>query len=263
MASNIQKSSYSEKLVDLIELIYGKGFLSQGGAASVDFMFKDVNVTNKKVLDVGSGLGGIDFCLAQKYVVDIVGVEIDSLIIKKAEQLLEKKRPILKGNVTFVSEGLGDYLQQFNDETFDIVFSKETILHIPVKDKLRYFEQVYRILKKGGLIIIMDWMHTSSDYSKELQNMIESDGIPYNLVTPEEYINILKAANFKDVSFIDTTEQTMELCEQDCKKIIEFKDVIIQKFDHETYKEAIASWTAQLNAFKNKELVAGIFKANR
>jgi len=263
MVSNTPEPAYSDKLVDLIELVYGKGFLSQGGIESVDFMFKDIDLNDKKILDLGSGLGGIDFYLAQKYTVDIVGVDIDSSVIKKAEQQLEKIKPTLKGNVAFALEGASDYLQQFDNETFDIIFSKETILHIPTKDKVKYFEQVYRILKKDGAIIIMDWMHTSPDYSKELQNMIEADDIPYNLVTPEEYMEILEAANFKNINFINTIEQTILLNKKDCEKIIESQDVITQKFGRETYEEALASWTAQLNAFKKKELISGIFKASK
>ena len=54
----------------------------------VDSMLEGIDLTGKKVLDLGSGLGGIDFYLAQKYAVEIVGVDVEPFIVDKAEKRL-------------------------------------------------------------------------------------------------------------------------------------------------------------------------------
>jgi len=263
MSQKNTESVYSQVFVDLVEFVYGEGFLSQGGEESVDFMLEGIDLDGKKILDIGSGLGGVDFYLAKKHAVDIIGVDTEDFIIERARERLAKIAPKLKGSVQFLSEGPHDYLKQFDDETFDIVFSKETILHIPLEDKITYFQQVNRILKKGGKIVIMDWMHTTGDYSKDLQWMIETDGIPYNLVTLDQYKNILSAANFKNVQFINTTEENTRLSKEDCETVRASKDELEKKFGKDVYEEYLESWIMQWKLFESGELVTGIFKAEK
>ena len=93
--------------------------------------------------------------------------------------------------------------------------------------------------------------------------MIELDGIPYNLIAEQEYMNNLREAGFKDVAFEDTSSKTVELSEKDCKKIQTKKSEIEEKFGKATYDESLTSWTAQYNLFKNKELQTGIFRATK
>ncbi len=106
-------------------------------------------------------------------------------------------------------------------------------------------------------------MHKSANYSKELQNMIELDGIPYNLITQQEYIDVLQQAEFKNIKLTDTTYETIELCNQDCKKIIEKKDKIEKQFGTKTYQETLESWSIQKNVFISGELQTGMFTAQK
>ncbi len=255
--------SYSKEFVDVIEFVYGEGFLSQGGFALLDAMLEGVDLNGKKILDIGAGLGGLDTYLAQNYNVDIVGVDVEPFIIEEAKKRLAKIQDKLKGSVKFVLEKPADYLKQFDSQSFDLVISKETILHVPVEDKVTYFEQVFRVLKPGGKIVILDWMHRSLNYSKELQDMIESDGIAYNLITHKEYVDVLHKAGFRNIDFVDMTKQTIKFCEEDCIKIVEQKDAFVQQFGLQMYEESFASWMAQKNVFQNGELLTGIFRAEK
>ena len=94
---------YTKEFVDIIEIACGDGLLSHGGFSNVDFMFKGVDLDNKKVLDVGSGLGGIDLYLAQKYKVDITGVDVEPIVVDSSLKRLEGFSGKLKGKVRFVS----------------------------------------------------------------------------------------------------------------------------------------------------------------
>ena len=44
----------------------------------------------------------------------------------------------------------------FADASFDIVFSKDALLHVPDKDAL--FAEIFRVLKPGGVFAASDWM---------------------------------------------------------------------------------------------------------
>ena len=62
---------YQPDSVPLFEAIYGKNLISLGGEASIDSMFSDLNIKGLKSLDLGFGLGGVAFYLAEKYQMNI------------------------------------------------------------------------------------------------------------------------------------------------------------------------------------------------
>jgi phosphoethanolamine N-methyltransferase len=250
---------YSEGVVALIEAVYGAGLLSQGGMECIDDMFKGTDFNGKVVLDIGSGVGGIDIYLAQKYNVDLTGVDVGHFVVEEACKRVKN----LKGKVTFVLEAPTDYLKSFENKKFDLIFSKETILHIPVADKSKYFGEVYRVLKDGGDIIIMDWLHKSPQHSAELAKMIDIDQLPYNLITKEEYVAILNNVGFKNVIFEDRSQQATRYSQEDCEKIFKVRGLIVERFGEETFFNALKSWKLQATCFKNGELLAGVFRARK
>ena len=44
----------------------------------------------------------------------------------------------------------------FDNEVFDVVFSKDAIVHI--ENKLAFYQEALRVLKKGGVFIWSDWL---------------------------------------------------------------------------------------------------------
>ena len=58
---------YTLKNVPLFEAMYGTGLISLGGYEAVDAMFKGIDLRSKKILDIGSGIGGMAHYLSKKY----------------------------------------------------------------------------------------------------------------------------------------------------------------------------------------------------
>jgi tRNA G46 methylase TrmB len=83
---------YHEDFIDLVEMIYGKGFLSQGGEASIERMLTNVAIDNRKILDIGSGLGGPVLHLAGYHPIDITGLEPQKWLFERAVQNLNEKK---------------------------------------------------------------------------------------------------------------------------------------------------------------------------
>jgi 2-polyprenyl-3-methyl-5-hydroxy-6-metoxy-1,4-benzoquinol methylase len=101
-------------------------------------------VKDKFVLDAACGTGYGSKMLAQAGARSVVGLDISYDSIKHAIPLYSDH------NVSFVQ---GDIHQlPFEDETFDVVVSFETIEHIP--DGSLWFKEASRVLKKGGLFIV-------------------------------------------------------------------------------------------------------------
>ncbi|GIT54420.1 MAG: hypothetical protein Ct9H300mP16_15800 [Pseudomonadota bacterium] len=49
---------YDETNIQTMELVYGRGYMSAGGDEEVARIVGTVTITNKKILDIGCGLGG-------------------------------------------------------------------------------------------------------------------------------------------------------------------------------------------------------------
>ncbi|CAN6938421.1 unnamed protein product [Brassica oleracea] len=81
----------------------------------------------QKVLDVGCGIGGGDFYMAENFDVDVVGIDLSVNIISFA---LEHSIG-LKCSVEF--EVADCTKKEYSDNTFDVIYSRDTVLNIQVQ----------------------------------------------------------------------------------------------------------------------------------
>ena len=47
------EGEYGKKQIDTLEMIWGEGYLSPGGASEIDLILNDKSLKNKKILDIG------------------------------------------------------------------------------------------------------------------------------------------------------------------------------------------------------------------
>lgn len=128
--------------------LIGTQFMPIRGLINVAFRYvllKDLILKSDNVLEAGCGFGyGASYIsnLAQK----VTGLDIaeDSI------EFCKKTYPI--SNVEWI---IGDVTNlPFENETFDVYVSYETLEHIPLNLVDKYVEEAYRVLKKGGRFII-------------------------------------------------------------------------------------------------------------
>ncbi|NES64771.1 MAG: methyltransferase domain-containing protein [Okeania sp. SIO2D1] len=103
---------------------------------------------NTTVLDVGCGIGGSTRILAKDYGFDVTGITISPKQVQRAQEL--------------TPEGVDAKFQvddalalSFPDNSFDVVWSIEAGPHMP--DKAKYAEEMMRVLKPGGILVVADW----------------------------------------------------------------------------------------------------------
>lgn len=63
---------YDEAMTTMLELIWGEGFMAPGGEGNVANLIDGLEVQNKRILDIGCGLGGPAFVLAKTYGATVV-----------------------------------------------------------------------------------------------------------------------------------------------------------------------------------------------
>ena len=104
---------------------------------------EEENLGALSLLDVGCGDGWYTARFAEK-AKEVVGIDPSEQAIGFAKQLV-KKAAFRVGSATDIP---------FDDETFDVVVSIQTLEHIPPEDLSRACEEITRVVKRGGAVII-------------------------------------------------------------------------------------------------------------
>lgn len=250
---------YSKDFTDLIELVYGQELLSQGGSDSIDLMFAGQDLEGKKLLDVGSGLGGVDFYLASKYVVDITGIDCVSRMVEDANKRKEKQA--LRGMVTFVHQDPDNTIYPFADDTFDIIFSKEAFLHIA--DKASILKEINRVLKPGGQLIILDWLVDSHEFGSNITEMMDVDGLDLKMATLEEYEDALQAAGFGLISAQCMNDRYVSYTNDNIATIQSKEAELLKLIGQGQYAYCLKTWALQKRIFELGEVRVTLLKASK
>ncbi len=254
---------YSPHFLKLLQFIYGsEGIISQGGIESVDLIFSGMNLNNKKILDVGSGYGGVDTYLARQYSADIIGVDKELYMINRSQELLAQVNSVLKGKVTFQTLSHPTSLKEFSEETFDLVYSKEMLYHVPVADKQNFIHEMYRVLKPGGTLIIADWMQGTPILGECLKRALRVDGFCH-FVTPQSLQTMMQNAKCCSINFRDQSKEHIRYSMEDLARLKKAEHQVRQELGDDTYNTAFDSWTLWLKAQQSCELLSGILSGRK
>ena len=157
------------------------------------------------VLDLGSG-GGIDVFLAAKKVGPkgkAIGVDMTPEMIDLARENAAKAEA---GNVEF---RLGEIEHlPVADESVDVIISNCVINLSAQKEQV--FKEAYRVLKKGGRLLVSDMM--VKGIPDELRgNLSLWASCVAGAVELQEYTSMISQAGFTDVKVINHTEYPVEM----------------------------------------------------
>jgi phosphoethanolamine N-methyltransferase len=247
------QEEYSEDFCSLLEEAYGEGFLSEGGIEAIDNSVKGFQLDNKKILDIGSGLGGAAIHFAQKYKALATGVEINQGMVDEANRRVPEK---LTGQVKFLYYDDISHLP-FSDESFHLVYSKEVFLHLDVEDKLTLFKEVHRVLKDDGYFIIVDWLSPLKDqWGDKLKEMMILDGITLFANTQEDYMDVLHQSGFKIASIDEESERYVQYNEDIINhlKRDDIQNKLKGKFSDKEIQDNIHAYSLLSDSLKEKEL---------
>ena len=162
---------YAKDFTDALQFMWGDGFLSPGGPEEVAEMVAGLDLTGKRVLDVGSGLGGVDILLAAKHgAAEVVGIDVEPQLVKSARALISAKGLAERVRFQLVEPGP----LPFPDARFDVVFSKDAMVHI--EDKAALYAEVLRVLKPGGWFTAADWLWAEGAAKSSGRRSLAFDG---------------------------------------------------------------------------------------
>ena len=179
-----------------LEEMWGDGFLSPGGPEEVERLLSGVALRGRTVVDIGSGAGGIPILLADRYGAErVIGLDVESTIVAHAREKVERAGLADRIEIRRVEPGP----IPLPDASVDIVFSKDSIVHIPDKEALA--AEAFRVLRPDGWFVASDWLISHDGRpSPEMADYIAKEDLDFGMASPARYRRALKAAGFVDVS---------------------------------------------------------------
>jgi len=197
-----QTQEYDDKLVALLEALWGHGYLSPGGDDETALVLAGLQLAGLRVLDIGCGTGGCARYIAGAFQpAEVVGIDVEPGVVMAANASAGAAG--LADRVRFLAVEPGPL--PFPDGSFDVVFSKDSIVHIA--DKHALAREIFRVLAPGGVFAASDWMAGSDDPpSAEMLRYEALEGLGFGLASPDVYFAALRAAGFRQIGYRDRTD---------------------------------------------------------
>jgi len=150
------------------------------------------DLSNKKVLDVGSGTGTMSILMKKAYpMADVTGLDGDPQIL----EIARGKARNLGLRIQF-DQGMSFDLP-YPDESFDIVLTSMMLHHLTRDHKQKTAQQMYRILRPGGGLFGADFGVPRSSFGKAISPLTRRfERVAENV---DGFLPVMfKAAGFKD-----------------------------------------------------------------
>lgn len=253
-----QTQAYDAKLVTLLEALWGKGYLSPGGDEETALVLDGLDLAGKSVLDIGCGTGGCALLIADRLGAGrVVGVDVETGVVAAATA--EAARRGLAGRLRFETIATGPL--PFEDVSFDVVFSKDSIVHI--EDKHALAAEIARVLKPGGVFAASDWMAgADGPMSADMLRYNELEGLGFGLASPDRYFAAFRAAGFERISYRDRTAWYADLTRKEIAALQgPLHSSLAAKVGQDFLDHEIEVWEALAKVLATAELGPGHWRA--
>jgi len=149
-----------------------------------------------RVLDIGSGYGGSARYLVKQYGCQLGCLNLSEIQNKRNRELNQKEGISLAINVI---DGNFENIPM-PDRSVDVVWSQDAILHSG--DRKKVFEEVYRVLAKGGQFIFTDPMKSAKCPPEVLQPILDRIHLD-SLGSIEYYQQLANDLGMKKIGIVD------------------------------------------------------------
>ena len=153
--------------------------------------------SNRKLLEVGSGMGVFSRWLTEKYHLDVSGIDISGSQIRHSKQKAEERNLDIEYKIASMIN------IPFLENSFHYIWAQQSFWFC--HDKLNAVKEFFRVLKNGGLIILEDTILLDKKYEEEVREKFLYR-LPINtLSTKEELIEMFVENGFELLKSEDLT----------------------------------------------------------
>ncbi|WP_108881699.1 methyltransferase domain-containing protein [Anderseniella sp. Alg231-50] len=241
---------YPEPVIGFLEMLWGRGWLSPGGPDELARLLEGEDLRGKHVLDIGCGAGGIDCLLVSEYgAARITGIDVEASVLEAARTRIREAG--ISEHVELMQVEPGPL--PFAADEFDVVFSKDAIVHIPGKHELG--RDVFRVLKPGGRFVASDWlMSHDGEPSPDMQAYLASEDLDFGMASPRLYADALEQAGFVDVALTNRNAWYRDQARRELALLQgELHDAAIAELGYEIVDHNIQTWGLMIKVLETGE----------
>ncbi len=158
------------------------------------------------ILDSGCGVGGSCLWLVDNYDVKTIGITISKKQLDVAKKLAKNSRISKKAQYY-----LRDYTKTgFEENMFDVIWAAESVCYATSKPD--FLKESYRILKKGGRLIVADGIlkrKPKDEKEKKLLVQLNNGYALENNTLQKDFEADLTRAKFKKIKYLDISKRIL------------------------------------------------------
>jgi phosphoethanolamine N-methyltransferase len=249
---------YPDEMIAMLEIIWGPGFMTPGGEGNVANLVEGLDLRDQRILDIGCGIGGPAFVLAEKYGANVVGIDIESDVIARARRRAKDLKVDSRCEFLLVEPGP----MAFPDESFDVVVSSGVIMQI--EDKPQVFAEALRVLKPGGVLTSYDWMKPEGEFSDDMRYWFKMERLTYDMKTFPEYEALLRDAGFTEIQMSDRSDWYRRKVKDEYEQIQkELYPRMVERLGKEEADHFVENWRAMMVVCEKGEVFQGYYRARK
>ncbi len=156
--SSVHRVNSSSRVIDswanIYDIVNYFVFMIFGGGNNLRNEIADMAKLKeaKSVLDVGCGTGNLSLEIVRRlpFGGHVIGIDAGERMVTLAKNKLHNAQ----SPIQFLRVSAGNI--SFKDEVFNCVFNVFLLHHLPMELKIAAFNEMYRVLKKGGELVTVD-----------------------------------------------------------------------------------------------------------
>jgi phosphoethanolamine N-methyltransferase len=257
MPEDAEGPSYNADGVAQLEAIWGEGFMSPGGADEVARIVAGAGIAGADVLEIGSGIGGAAIELAiEHHARSVTGVDVEAYVVERATE-----RAPVGANIRFIVIEPGPL--PFADESFDVVFSKDVIIH--VADKKALYAEAYRVLRPGGRLCVGDWLRGEGDiFDALVETFITNSGEEFYMQTLADLGSIVASVGFSDIELEDRRDWYLDEAQHELARLrSSLRDHLVERLGQQSYDATVVFWETLVDALQQGAFRPGHVRARK
>lgn len=251
---------YDPRSIAFLEEMWGPGYLSPGGPEEVARVLAGLDLRGKTVIDIGCGAGGATISLVRDHgALTVIGVDVEEALCAAARERAANFGVTTQVEIWKVRPGP----LPVPDRSVDMVFSKDSIVHIADKEGLA--ADVFRVLKPGGWFAASDWLIShDGPPSPAMQTYIDAEALGFGMAGPLRYEAALAAAGFTDIRFVNRNPWYLGQAREELARLTgPDRDRFAVVIGARALQRQITTWTAMIAVLETGEHCPHHFRARK
>lgn len=152
---------------------------------------------------------------------------------------------------------------EFTPKSFDVIMSRDTLLHLPEIKKRELFVRCIEWLDDNGEIIIGDYCRRPKNepICESFEDYVADRG--YSLHEPFAYGKLLEDAGFKKVVTWDVSGDFLELLEAELQRFHKEHNPRPKHFEKEDFEHTEKSWLQKIEWVRIGDMRKGVLYGRR